>query len=146
MELGAPGQEMKKLLASNKKEIPSTMLEYAETFRATEITCDEWAKQEWQRPADGARGVKHLIEQHYPDFHDRMRRLAYLMIRVAPLLATPGYTTEAEYRDHLQDEMRKLLPFLTEPVRQDVAAALLVVHATHKDDAYIEDPRLISID
>ena len=146
MELGASGQEMKKLLASNKKEFPSTMLESAETICATEITCDEWAKQDWLHPADGARGVKRLIEQHYPDFHDRMRRLAHLMIRVAPLLATPGYTTEAEYRGHLQDEMRKLLPFLIEPVRRDVAFALLVVHAAPNNDADLEDPRLISVD
>jgi hypothetical protein len=131
---------------SNKGKLPGTMPEYLEILRATEITSDEWAKQNWQYPADGARGVKRLIEQHYPDFHDRMRALACLAIGVAPLLATPGYTTKAEYRDHLQDKLRKLLPFLAEPVRQDVAAALLVVHATHKDDTDIEDPRLISID
>jgi hypothetical protein len=121
------------------------MLPNTEISRATEIVLEEWAKQYWQRPRDCVGGIKRAIEQRYPEFHDRMTALANLTISVMPLLASPGYPTDAEYQSHLQDEMHRLLPFLTEPIRREVAMLLFEAHSPH-NDADLEDPRPFSVD
>ena len=103
-----------------------------------------WAKLIWQRQrqVDSAGGIKRLIERRYPDFDDRTRALASLIIAVAPLPATPGHVTDAEYQEHLQDEMRRLLPFLDGPVRKALASRLIAEHAM-QSSMEVEDPRLV---
>lgn len=110
--------------------------------RVTDVTRDEWGKQGWQFPlfdqAGGiertieevrAAGIKRLIERRYSDFGDRMRGLANLIAAAASLLATPGCLTEVEYQELLRAEVHGLVPFLTEEVREALAARLIAEHA-----------------
>jgi hypothetical protein len=112
--------------------------------RVSAITLEAWVRLVWQRqrPADTAGRTKRLKERRYPDFDDRTRALVSLFIVVVPLLATPGHVTDAEYQEHLQDEMRRLLPFLDGPARKALARRLIAEHAM-QNSMEVEDPTLV---
>jgi hypothetical protein len=115
----------KSITAITSTEIPTD----TSVASVTKITLDVWAKQGWQRPAVSASAITRLIERRYSDLRERMRALDDLTTAVAPLLAIPGYLTDAEYREHLQDEMRRLLPFLDGTSRKTLASILIAEHA-----------------
>jgi hypothetical protein len=112
--------------------------------RVSAITLEVWVKLIWQRQrqADSAGGIKRLVERRYPDFDDRTRALASLIIAVAPLPATPGHVTDTEYQEHLQVETRRLLPFFDGPVRKALASRLIAEHAM-QNNIEVEDPGLV---
>jgi hypothetical protein len=93
--------------------------------RVIECTNDAWGRQEWQRPEDRAIGIRRLIERRYPDFDDRMQNVANLIVAVAPLVTDDGQLNAAKYKEHLQADLHRLLPFLDGSVRRDLACRLI---------------------
>lgn len=110
--------------------------------RVTEFTNEEWGQQGFRFPLldqageikQGieevrACGIKRLIERRYPDFGDRVRNVASLIVAVVPLLAANGQLTDAEYEKLLHADLRRQLPFLDGSVRQNLACRLIAESA-----------------
>lgn len=112
----------------------------AEFARVAEVIRDYWGQQGWQRPECRAEGIKRLITRRYPDFADRVQNVASLIVSVMPLLPTDGTLTEADYKAHLQADLRRLLNFLDGSVRQDLASRLVAECRPAFDDDQLAPP------
>src|SRR4051812_38187854 len=113
----------------------------------TEITEAAWVKQgvQWRAHPHSAVDLRRLKDRRYPDFDHRMRVLASLIAAVSSQLAEPGYLSNHEYQVRLQDEMRRLLPFLEAQVRQNLACQLITEHAV-RSNADLGAPTYVDAD
>ncbi len=118
-----------------------------EVARVMALTLDHWGVQDRQRQED-RNGLKHLIEQRYPDFEDRMRGLATRM-RAAVAHSVPlGQPAFAAWNKQLQDDVRELMPFLTEEVLEQLVdwlfADLVASSLEHENGSAVSDTECAS--